>query len=389
MKRATLRQGRSTLCVHTGAHPDEATGAVMPPVYQTSTYAQRAPGKNQGFEYARTRNPTRDRLQVALAGLEGGGQALAFSSGMGAEDAVLATLPAGSHVVHTGDVYGGTYRIFRRVYEKYNFQFTSVDTGNLKAVASALRDHTAILWLETPSNPQLAICDIRALAKLAHKRCGSCIVVVDNTFASPILQNPLDLGADLVMHSCTKYIGGHSDVVGGALITRDKELFDRLKFMQNAVGAVPGPWDCWLTLRGIKTLGIRMERHCGSALAIARMLEKHPKVKSVSYPWLKSHPQHAIAKRQMRAGGGMVSFVLKGSLKKSEHFVSSRRWFTLAESLGGVESLIEHPASMTHASVPKAEREKIGLEDGLIRLSVGIEDTQDLMADLKEGLARL
>ncbi len=380
--------GFATRAVHAGQAPDPLTGAVMTPVYLTSTYAQRAPGKHKGFDYSRTANPTRSALERNLAALEGARHALAFSSGMGAINTVLNLLKTGDHVVCGNDVYGGTFRILTKVYRQYGIETSFVDTRDPAAVAAAWRPSTRLLWLETPTNPLLRLCDIRALTRLARRLKGA-VVAVDNTFATPCLQSPLALGADLAVHSTTKYLGGHSDTVGGAIAVDRKDLRDRLAFYQNAVGAVPGPMDCFLVLRGTKTLASRMEIHERNAGRIARSLQRHPRVRRVHYPGLASHPQHALAKRQMRGFGGMISFELKGDLRRASRFVSSTRIFTLAESLGGVESLIELPAVMTHASIPAAERLKSGLPDGLIRLSVGIEDTADLLADLEQAFRQV
>lgn len=370
----------ATLAVHAGQEPDPATGAIMTPVYLTSTYVQEAPGKHKGFEYSRTLNPTRLALERNLAALEGGQYGLCFSSGMAAISTVVQALSAGDHVVSCNDLYGGTYRVFTKVFSRFGLEFSFADATDEKSVARAITKKTKLLWIETPSNPLLKITDIRALARLAHSR--GVQIAVDNTFASPCLQQPLALGADLVVHSTTKYLGGHSDVVGGAVVTNSKEVFERLKFLQNAVGAIPGPMDCFLVLRGTKTLPLRMERHSANAMKIAEHLSKHPQVSRVYYPGLPKHPGHAIAKRQMRAFGGMISFELKGGLSRALGVIAKTKIFSLAESLGGVESLIGHPATMTHASIPREERIKAGLTDGLIRLSVGIEDADDLIADL-------
>jgi len=375
-----------TRSVHAGNSLDPETGAVMPPVYQTSTYAQRKPGLDPKYEYSRSGNPTRDRLQDCLASLECAQYALSFSSGMAAIDAVASLLEPGDHVLASRDLYGGTYRLFTKHFSRYQITFDFVDMRDVDTVKNALKENTKIVWLETPSNPLLTLCDIEVLSLAVKEHSDKCLVVVDNTFATPVLQNPLNLGADIVCHSVTKYVGGHSDVIGGALAFSRDDLQEKLYFQQYARGAVSAPWDCYLTLRGIKTLAIRMERHCANAEKIAAYLFGHDKVKKVHYPGLSVHPQHELAKKQMKNFGGMISFELDSDLEISINFVSTRRFFTLAESLGGVESLIEHPASMTHASIPAEERRKIGLKDGLIRLSVGIENVEDLLSDLEEGL---
>jgi cystathionine gamma-lyase len=376
-----------TLAIHAGQEPDPNNGAVMTPVYFTSTYKQDAPAKpRQGYEYSRTSNPTRTALQENLAAMEGGAWGLCFSSGLAATNALLDRLVPGDHVVAGNDLYGGTYRIFKRVFARYGVRFSFVDTTDLGALERALEPATKYVYLETPSNPLLRITDIAGAAALAHAR--GKLVVVDNTFATPFLQQPLALGADLVLHSLTKYLGGHSDVVGGALIGRDSALRDELAFFQNAVGGTPGPMDAFLVLRGTKTLALRMERHGQNANAIARYLERHPSVERVHYPGLESHPQHALAKRQMRGFGGMVSFELRGGVTAGNSFASSTRLFTLAESLGGVESLVETPPSMTHASIPAEERRAAGLADGLVRLSVGIEHVDDLLRDIEQALEK-
>ncbi len=375
----------STRAIHAGQPPDPSTGAIMTPIYQTSTYVQEAPAKHKGYEYARTGNPTRTALEANLAALESARFGVCFASGCAAANTVMNLLRAGDHVVAGDDLYGGTYRLFTKVFEKYGLTFTFVNTSDLDATARAFRRETRMVWVETPSNPLLRITDLAAVAKLAHDR--GALAVADNTFATPYLQRPIELGCDLVVHSTTKYLGGHSDVVGGAVLLNDEELRKQLGFYQNAVGAVPGPMDCFLTLRGTKTLAVRMERHCENAERIARHLAEHPMVAYVNYPGHDRHPGHEIARRQMARFGGMISFELKASLEQSVRFVSSTRVFSLAESLGGVESLIEHPASMTHASIPRELRQKSGLADGLIRLSVGIEDVEDLIEDLERGFA--
>jgi cystathionine beta-lyase/cystathionine gamma-synthase len=376
-----------TLAVHAGQEPDPINGAVMTPVYFTSTYKQDAPAKpRQGYEYSRTSNPTRTALQDNLAALENGAWGLCFSSGLAATNALLDRLSPGDHVVAGNDLYGGTYRIFRRVFERFGIRFAFVDTTDLAQVRRAIEKTTRYLYLETPSNPLLRITDIAGVAGLARE--GGQLVIVDNTFATPFLQQPLELGADVVLHSLTKYLGGHSDVVGGALVGRDPKLREELAFLQNAVGGTPGPMDAFLVLRGIKTLALRMERHCSNARAIARHLEHHPLVARVHYPGLAAHPQHALAQRQMKDFGGMVSFELRGGVEAGNAFASSTRLFTLAESLGGVESLVETPPTMTHASIPAADRRAAGLADGLVRLSVGIEHVDDLLADIEQALEK-
>jgi len=381
-------QGRfETRAIHAGQEPDAANGAVMTPVYFTSTYKQDAPAQpRQGYEYSRTTNPTRTALEENLASLEGGRWGLAFSSGLAATNALLDRLVPGDHVVAGSDLYGGTYRLFKRVFERYGIRFTFVDTNDLAAVERAIEDATRYVYLETPTNPLLRLTDIAAVARLAHAK--KKLVVVDNTFATPYLQRPLELGADLVLHSLTKYLGGHSDVVCGALIGNDAKLRDELAFFQNAVGGTPGPMDCFLVLRGTKTLAVRMERHGQNALALARWLEAQPGVVKVIYPGLESHPQHALARQQMSGFGGMLSFELEGDVAAANTFASSTQVFTLAESLGGVESLVEVPPSMTHASIPAEVRRAQGLADGLVRLSVGIEHIDDLIADCAQALAK-
>ncbi len=372
-----------TLLVHAGVEPDPTTGAIMTPVYLTSTYVQDGVGRpRQGYEYSRTKNPTRTALEASIAALEGGAYALAFASGMAAIDTVMRLLPPGSHVVVGNDVYGGTYRLFERVYRPYGLEFTYVDTTQPEQVAQALREETRMIWLETPTNPLLRVTDIQAIARLAHNHPARPWVAVDNTFATPYLQRPLELGADIVVHSTTKYLGGHSDVVGGAVVVQDPDLHERLAFLQNAVGAVPGPMDCFLVLRGIKTLAVRMDRHSANAQAVAEFLARHPKVKRVHYPFLPTHPQYEVARRQMKAGGGMVSFEVE-SPEEAIRVAESTKIFALAESLGGVESLIEVPAAMTHASTAGSTLE---VPATLVRLSVGIEHADDLIADLEQAL---
>jgi cystathionine gamma-lyase len=374
-----------TKAIHAGVHPDPTTGAIMTPIYQTSTYVQESPGKHKGYEYARTQNPTRDALQANLAALENGQHGICYASGLGATDAILKLFKPGDEIIASSDLYGGTYRIMVRVFAEYGLKFTFVSLDNPDNLQAALTEKTRMVWIETPTNPLLRIVDIAAIAQITKAR--GVTLVVDNTFASPYLQNPLDLGADIVVHSVTKYIGGHSDTVMGAIITNDDDTASRLKFIQNACGAVPGPQDCFLALRGIKTLHVRMERHCHNAQRVAEYLQQHPKVGKVYYPGLPDHPGHELAKRQMRGFGGMVSFELVGdSLPEAIKVMESFEVFSLGESLGGVESLCTHPASMTHASIPKAEREANGLKDTLIRLSVGIEDVDDLIEDLGRAI---
>ena len=377
-----------TKAIHAGVSPDPQTGAIMTPIYQTSTYVQAAPGDHKGYEYSRTHNPTRTALQNSLAALENGKHGLCFSTGMGAVDAVIKLLSPGDEVISTNDLYGGTYRIFTKIFERYGIKFHFTSMQDPQVVQSLVNKNTKMIWVETPTNPTLNIIDIEAMASIASK--ANALLVVDNTFATPYLQNPLDLGADIVLHSLTKYMGGHSDVVMGALIVKTDELQERLAFIQNACGATPGPMDCFLVLRGIKTLHIRMRQHCENGRLIASWLRQHPKVDQVLYPGFEEHPGHKTAAKQMRDFGGMVSFTLKGdSLNDAVKFLSHTHLFALAESLGGVESLIGHPASMTHASIPKPEREKAGLKDSLIRLSVGIEDAEDLIEDLQHAFNAL
>ncbi len=375
----------STKAIHVGQEADPATGATIVPIYQTSTYTQDRVGEHKGFDYSRTINPTRVALEKQLASLEGAEYGCAFASGMAATAAVLNLLSAGDHAIVTDDLYGGTYRLFSKVLTRYGLEFTYVDMSDLEAVRAAVRPATKLFWIETPTNPLLKLIDIRALADVAATR--KALVAVDNTFATPYFQQPLDLGADVVVHSTTKYIGGHSDVVGGVAITRSPELYETVKFHQNAVGGVPGPHDAWLTLRGAKTLAVRMREHARNAQVVAEYLEAHDGVSRVYYPGLPSHPQHDLAKRQMSGFGGMVSFVLEGPQERALDFAHRLRYFSLAESLGGVESLICHPARMTHGSIPKEDRERRGVTDGLLRLSVGIEDAQDLVDDLEQALA--
>ncbi|WP_267639526.1 cystathionine gamma-synthase [Haloarchaeobius amylolyticus] len=372
-----------TRSIHAGQEPDEETGALMTPIYANSTYKQDGPGDHRGYEYSRTANPTRTDLEANLASLEGGEFGRCFSSGMGAINTVLNLLESGDHVVTGEDVYGGTHRIFTQVYEDYDLEFTFVDMTDLDAIADAMQANTELLWLETPTNPLMSIVDIEGAAEVAHEHDALC--AIDNTFATPYLQRPLELGADIVSHSLTKYLGGHSDVVGGALVTDDADLDERIGFYQNSVGATPGPHDCFLVLRGTKTLPVRMDRHCENASAIATWLDDHPAVSEVFYPGLEDHPGHDVAAAQMDDFGGMLSFEVDGTLEQASTVVSETEVFTLAESLGGVESLIEQPAAMTHAAIPREERLEAGLTDGLIRASVGIEHVDDLKADLEQA----
>ena len=376
---------RNTTYIHAGSHPDPSTGAIMTPIYQTSTYVQQAPGVNKGYEYARSQNPTRFALEEAFAKIENGNFGLAFSSGVAATDAVIKLLQPGDEVICGNDMYGGTYRLFTKVFERFGIVFHYVNQQEVENIRKVITDKTKLIWVETPTNPLMNIADIQAITMLAKEK--KIITCVDNTFASPYLQNPLDLGADIVMHSATKYLGGHSDVIQGALMMKDQWLRDQLYFIQKSCGAVPGPQDCFLVLRGIKTLHVRMQRHCENGKAIAHFLRDHAKVGKVYWPGFEDHPGHAIAKKQMRDFGGMISFELKNnSVEAATKLLSSTKIFALAESLGGVESLINHPASMTHASIPREERIKNGLSDSLIRLSVGIEDAEDLIEDLGQAI---
>jgi len=375
----------ATKFIHAGAEPDPSTGAIMTPIFQTSTYVQEAPGVNKGFEYARSQNPTRKALEEALAIIENGKFGLAFSSGVAATDAVIKLLAPGDEVICANDMYGGTYRLFTKVFERFGIIFKYVDTTNTKNVSDAITSKTKLVWLETPTNPLMNITDIAAIASITKEK--NILLAVDNTFASPALQNPLDLGADIVMHSVTKYLGGHSDVIQGALVMNDADLREKLYFIQKSCGAVPGPMDCFLVLRGIKTLGVRMKAHCENGTKIAHWLRSHPKIAKVYWPGFEDHPGYAVAKKQMKDFGGMISFELKNdSVEEARRVLSSTHLFSLAESLGGVESLINHPASMTHASIPREERIKNGLSDSLIRLSVGIEDADDLIEDLNKAI---
>lgn len=375
----------ATKFIHAGTEPDPSTGAIMTPIYQTSTYVQEAPGKNKGFEYARSQNPTRKALEEAFAVIENGKYGLAFSSGVAATDAVLKLLSPGDEVIAGNDMYGGTYRLFTKVFEKFGIRFKYVDMTNVEHISAAITPNTKLIWTETPTNPLMNVTDIAAVTAISKQQ--KILVCVDNTFASPYLQNPLDLGADIVMHSATKYLGGHSDVIQGALMMNDAALREQLYFIQKSCGAVPGPMDCFLVLRGIKTLHVRMQRHCENGEQIAHYLRQHLKVGKVYWCGFEDHPGYAIAKKQMRGFGGMMSFTLKDdNIETALKVLSATRVFALAESLGGVESLINHPASMTHASIPKEERIKNGLSDSLIRLSVGIEDVDDLIDDLKQAI---
>ena len=375
----------ATKTIHAGQKPDKSTGAIMTPIYQTSTYIQDSPGKHNGYEYSRTGNPTRSALERNIAGLESGKYGLCFGSGLAAIDAIIKLLKPGDEVISTNDLYGGSYRIFTKIFAKYNIKFHFVDMSDLNNISKLISSKTKMLWTETPTNPMLNIVDISALSKVAKKH--DLIFVVDNTFATPYLQRPIEHGADIVMHSLTKYMGGHSDVVMGAIVCNDDDIAEKLYFIQNSCGAVPGPMDSFLVLRGIKTLHVRMQRHCDNAKEIAEFLNKHPKIQTVYYPGLTTHKNHEIAKLQMKDFGGMMSFSLKGdNLDDAIKIVSNTHFFTLAESLGGVESLCGHPATMTHAAIPKEERLKSGVTDSLIRLSVGIEDVDDLIYDLKSSL---
>lgn len=379
------KPGFSTLAIHAGQTPDPSTGAVIPPIYATSTFAQRSPGVHQGLDYGRSHNPTRWAYEVAVAALEGASKAFAFSSGMAASASVLELLDAGSHVIALDDLYGGTRRLFERVRRRSaGHDFTYLPSLDVSSIQAALKPNTRMIWVESPSNPLLKLTELDAVAALARQR--GITTVADNTFASPWIQQPLALGFDVVVHSATKYLNGHSDVIAGVVAVNDGALAEKIGFLQNAVGSVPSPFDCFLVNRGIKTLGLRMQRHCENALAIASWLEKQPKVERVLYPGLPSHPQHAIAQKQMRAGGGMVTLFIKGGETEARRFLERCELFTLAESLGGVESLIEHPGIMTHASVPADVRQQLGISDALIRLSVGIEDVDDLLRDLQLAL---
>lgn len=376
---------KGTKCIHAGAEPDSATSAIMTPIYQTSTFVQSRPGVHKGYEYARTHNPTRSALQEAVAAVENGKHGICFSSGSAASDAVIKLLEPGDEVIAANDMYGGTYRLFTKIFEKYGIKFHFINMQDANEVEKYINEHTKLIWSETPTNPMMNITDIAAVATIAKKH--NILVCVDNTFASPYLQNPLDQGADIVLHSATKYIGGHSDAVHGCLIVNDDELNNKLTFIQNSCGAVPGPQDCFLILRGLKTLHVRMQRHCENGEKVAHWLRNNPKVDKVYWCGFEDHPNHEIAKKQMRGYGGMMSFTLKDdSMEAATRVLSKTKLFALAESLGGVESLIGHPASMTHASIPREERMKNGLVDSLIRLSVGIEDVEDLIDDLNQAI---
>lgn len=373
-----------TKAIHMGQEPDEATGSVVVPIFQTSTYAQSEVGVNKGHEYSRTSNPTRDALETCVASLEGGKHGFAFASGMAAISTILTLFRAGDHIVSSNDVYGGTYRVFDKVMRDFGLDFTFVDTTDEEQVAAELRPETRMVWVESPTNPTLRIADLKALARLCTDK--GVLLGVDNTFMSPFFQRPLELGADLVMHSSTKYLAGHSDVIGGAVVTDRDDVAERLGFSQNAVGAIPGPFDSWLTLRGVKTLAVRMERHASNAMAVASFLDNDPRVRSVLYPGLESHPGHELQSSQGDGFGGMLSFYLEGGLEEARRFCSGTKLFILAESLGGVESLVEHPAIMTHASVPEEVRRSLGIDDNFVRLSVGIENVGDLLKDLDNAL---
>jgi cystathionine gamma-lyase len=379
----------ATRVIHAGQEPDPSTGAIMTPIYATSTYVQESPGKHKGYDYSRSINPTRSAYERCIADLESGTRGFAFASGMAAMATLLDALESGSHIVASDDLYGGTFRLFERVRRSSaNLDFTFVDLTDAKKLEREMRPNTRMVWIETPSNPLLKIIDLREIAKIA--RAHKALTISDNTFASPWIQRPIEFGFDIVVHSATKYLNGHSDMVGGAVVVGDdKELGDKIAFLQNAVGAIAGPFDSFLALRGLKTLALRMERHCANALEIARWLEDEPQVKSVSYPGLKSHPQHDLAREQMRAFGGMVTIVLKTDLAGTRRFLENTHLFSLAESLGGVESLINHPALMTHGSIPPKKREELGISDSLVRVSVGVEDVRDLIDDLSEALAAI
>ncbi len=384
-RRSNNRWGFDTRAIHAEQEFDGSTNAVITPIYATSTYAQSAPGVHLGFDYARSHNPTRFAYERAVANLEGGTAGFAFASGLAAASAVLEVLETGSHVIAMHDLYGGTYRLFERVRRhSANLEFSYIDLTEPANLEGAIQPNSKMLWLETPTNPLLKLVDIAAVSAIARRH--GLIVVVDNTFATPYLQRPLELGADIVVHSATKYLNGHSDIIGGIAVTKDAALGEKVGFLQNATGGIAGPFDSFLAHRGVKTLGLRMERHCANAQALAGWLEKHPAIEQVIYPGLPSHPQHALAKQQMRAYGGMISAVVKGGLEAASRVLTRTQVFTLAESLGGIESLIEHPAIMTHATIPAATRQRIGIEDGLIRLSVGIEDIGDLIGDLDQAL---
>ena len=377
-----------TKAIHAGQEPDPTKGAIMTPIFQTSTYWQESPGNHKGYAYARGKNPTRKALEDCLAALENAQFGLAFSSGMGATDTVMKLLKPGDEVITGNDLYGGSYRMFTQIFAQYGIKFHFIDLDDAANISNYVTENTKLIWIETPTNPTMRIVDIAAAATIA--KANNLLLVVDNTFASPYLQNPIDLGADIVMHSATKYLGGHSDVIMGALLTNRQDLFDKLAFIQNSCGAVPGPMDSFLVLRGLKTLHLRMKAHCENGRKVAEYLKNHPKVEVVYWPGFADHPNHEIAKKQMRDFGGMISFSTKGAtLESTFKLASSFKVFSLAESLGGVESLINHPATMTHASIPKAERDKAGVTDTLLRLSVGVEDAEDILADLEQALARI
>ena len=377
-----------TKAIHAGQEPDPTTGAIMTPIFQTSTYWQESPGNHKGYAYARGKNPTRKALEDCMAALENAEFGLAFSSGMGATDTVMKLLKPGDEVITGNDLYGGSYRMFTQIFAHYGIKFHFIDLDDAANISNYVTENTKLIWIETPTNPTMRIVDISAAATIA--KSNNLLLVVDNTFASPYLQNPIDLGADIVMHSATKYLGGHSDVIMGALLTNRQDLFDKLAFIQNSCGAVPGPMDCFLVLRGLKTLHLRMKAHCENGRKVAEYLKNHPKVEVVYWPGFVDHPNHEIAKKQMRDFGGMISFSTKGAtLESTFKLASSFKIFSLAESLGGVESLINHPATMTHASIPKVERDKAGVTDTLLRLSVGVEDAEDILADLEQALARI
>lgn len=380
--------GFNTRCIHAGQEPDPTTGAIMTPIFATSTYVQPSPGKHTGYEYSRTGNPTRAAYEACIADLEGGENGIAFGSGMAAIDCALSMLDAGDHVISMDDVYGGTYRLFQNQRKRNTgLNFSFIDLNDIEAFKAAITSKTKLIWIETPTNPMLKLVDLEKITKIAKEH--NIITCADNTFASPWNQNPIELGCDMVMHSATKYLNGHSDMVGGILVTANKDLSQKIAYMQNTIGGVQGPFDSFLALRGLKTLALRMERHAENALKIAKYLESHEKIEKVIYPFLESHPQHSLAKKQMKSGGGMVTITLKGGLESAKKFLESVKLFSLAESLGGVESLIEHPAIMTHASIPQTERQKLGITDGLTRLSVGVENATDLIADLEQALATI
>jgi cystathionine gamma-lyase len=385
-KKTETSRGLGTRAIHAGQHPDPSTGAIMTPIYATSTYVQESPGKHKGFEYSRSQNPTRMAFERCVADLEGGVAGFAFASGLAAASTVLELIDSGSHVIAMDDLYGGTYRLFEKVRRRSaGLDFSFVDLNDTGAMKAALRPNTRMIWAETPTNPMLKLVDLAKVAAFARKH--GLILVVDNTFCSPMIQRPLEFGADVVLHSATKYINGHSDIVGGVVVCGNADLAAQLGFLQNSVGAIAGPFDAFLAMRGLKTLHLRMKAHCESALVIAKWLEQHPAVERVIYPGLKSHPQHALAKRQMDGFGGIITIVVKGGMRKARRMLERCELFALAESLGGVESLIEHPASMTHASVPAANRKRLGISDGLVRLSVGTEDVADLIDELQQALA--